>query len=115
MPSRFDTNLGRSSLPRSKKERIFMSDNFYGNWRISEMELWGQGFVDAEVPGYFHFSGKGMGEFQSGYVPWLYGLSILQAKGKGCRRIYLGRLTMKWTRLREEALFQLKMEFYMGI
>ena len=45
-----------------------MSKIFYGNWRINEMELWDQEFVDAEVPGYIHLSNDGMGEFQFGYV-----------------------------------------------
>jgi len=41
---------------------------FYGKWRIIEMELWDQDFVDAEVPGYISFSENGAGEFQFGYV-----------------------------------------------
>ena len=41
---------------------------FIGNWRITEMEQWDQDFVDAEVPGYISFGGKGTGEFHFGYV-----------------------------------------------
>ena len=41
---------------------------FYGYWRIKEMEMWGQEFIDAEVPGYFSFGDDDGGEFQFGYV-----------------------------------------------
>ena len=41
---------------------------FYGHWRIVEMEMWDQDFIDAEVQGYFHFDDDDGGEFQFGYV-----------------------------------------------
>jgi hypothetical protein len=41
---------------------------FYGDWRIKEMEMWDHDFIDAEVPGYFHFGDDYSGEFQFGYV-----------------------------------------------
>ncbi|GAB6904947.1 conserved hypothetical protein [Desulfosarcina cetonica] len=40
----------------------------YGYWRIIEMEMWDQKFIDAEVQGYFHFDDDDSGEFQFGYV-----------------------------------------------
>lgn len=40
----------------------------YGYWRIKEMEMWDQDFIDAEVPGYFLFDDDHSGEFQFGYV-----------------------------------------------
>ena len=39
-----------------------------GRWKIIWMEMWGQDFVDAEVPGHVTFDDKGRGEFQFGYV-----------------------------------------------
>ncbi len=39
-----------------------------GYWRISEMELWDQAFIDAETEGYFRFDHGESGEFQFGYV-----------------------------------------------
>ena len=41
---------------------------FLGKWKIIEMELWDQDFIDAEVPGYISFGENGRGEFQFGYV-----------------------------------------------
>lgn len=44
------------------------NNSFYGYWRIIEMELWDQDFIDAEVSGYVKFDDEDMGEFQFGYV-----------------------------------------------
>ena len=44
------------------------SNPFVGRWRIVWMELWGQDFVDMEVPGYFTFREDGGGDFQFGLV-----------------------------------------------
>ena len=41
---------------------------FIGNWRITEMDIWDQDYVDAEVPGYISFTENNHGEFQFGYV-----------------------------------------------
>ena len=59
-----------------------MSSEFYGNWRIKEMELWDQDFIDAEVPGYFHFSEDGMGDFQFGYVHGFMDCRYFKKNGK---------------------------------
>lgn len=45
-----------------------MNNNFITKWRIVEMELWDQDFIDAEVHGYIEFNEDRMGEFQFGYV-----------------------------------------------
>lgn len=42
--------------------------NNVGHYRITSMEMWGQDFVDAEVPGFIEFKKNGLGEFQFGYV-----------------------------------------------
>lgn len=41
---------------------------FAGKWRIVEMEVWGQDYVDMEVPGYIHIGSDGTGQFQFGLV-----------------------------------------------
>jgi ribonuclease J len=40
---------------------------FEGRWRIVSMETWDQGFVNAEVEGYFEFGSNRRGSFQFGY------------------------------------------------
>jgi hypothetical protein len=37
---------------------------FAGKWRIVEMEVWDQDYVDMEVPGYFRIGSDGIGQFQ---------------------------------------------------
>ncbi len=41
---------------------------FAGKWRIVEMEVWGQDYVDMEVPGCIHIGSDGIGRFQFGLV-----------------------------------------------
>jgi hypothetical protein len=41
---------------------------FAGKWRIVEMEVWDQDYVDMEVPGYFRIGSDGTGQFQFGLV-----------------------------------------------
>ena len=52
---------------KERSESVDM-DKFIGKWRITEMDMWDQDFVDAEVPGYISFSKNSHGEFQFGYV-----------------------------------------------
>lgn len=42
--------------------------SFTGNWRITEMEVWDQDYVDMEVPGYIQIGSGGIGQFQFGLV-----------------------------------------------
>ncbi len=44
------------------------NSNITGNYRITSMEMWGQDFVDAEVPGYIEIAKDGVGRFHIGYV-----------------------------------------------
>jgi hypothetical protein len=39
-----------------------------GRWRIVEMELWDQDFIDLIEPGYFEFGAEGFGYFGFGAV-----------------------------------------------
>lgn len=41
---------------------------FTGNWRIVEMEVWDQDYVDMEVPGYLSIGSDATGLFQFGLV-----------------------------------------------
>ena len=41
---------------------------FVGKWRIVEMEVWDQDYVDMEVPGFFRIGSDGTGQFQFGLV-----------------------------------------------
>lgn len=42
---------------------------FAGKWRIVEMEVFDQEYVDMEVPGYFRIGTDGTGQFQFGWSP----------------------------------------------
>ena len=45
---------------------------FLGVWRIVEMDVWSQDYVNLEVPGHFTFAKDNLGEFQFGTVRgWL--------------------------------------------
>ena len=41
---------------------------FAGKWRIAEMEVWDQEYVDMEVSGFVRISSNGTGRFQFGLV-----------------------------------------------
>ena len=41
---------------------------FSGKWRIVEMEVWDQDYIDMEVPGYIRIDSEGTGQFQFGLV-----------------------------------------------
>jgi len=41
---------------------------FAGKWRIVEMEVWDQDYVDMEVPGFIRIGSDGTGRFQFGLV-----------------------------------------------
>ncbi len=41
---------------------------FAGKWRIVEMEVWDQDYVDMEVPGFIRIGSDGTGQFQFGLV-----------------------------------------------
>ena len=41
---------------------------FFGKWRIVEMEVWDQDYVDMEVPGFIRIGSDGTGQFRFGLV-----------------------------------------------
>ncbi len=60
-----------------------MNENaFYGYWRIKEMEMHDQDFIDAEVPGYFQFDDDQSGQFHFGYVHGYMNFRFSMKKGK---------------------------------
>ncbi len=42
--------------------------HFAGKWRIAEMEVWDQEYIDMEVPGFIRIGSDGTGQFQFGLV-----------------------------------------------
>ena len=57
---------------------------FEGRWRITSMEMWSQGVVDAEVEGYFEFRSDGFGRFQFAYVSGDIDYRDSKREGKPC-------------------------------
>jgi hypothetical protein len=56
-------------MPECNKGASMKRKNPYiGKWRIIEMELWDQDFVDMETEGYFHFEKDELGSFHFGAV-----------------------------------------------
>lgn len=45
-----------------------MKHEYLGRWRIVDMEMWDQDYIDIEVPGYILFEENDLGEFQFGTV-----------------------------------------------
>ena len=41
---------------------------YLGKWRIIEMEMWDQDFIDLETEGHFLFEKDGLGSFQFGLI-----------------------------------------------
>jgi hypothetical protein len=41
---------------------------YIGKWRIIEMEMWDQDYIDLIIPGYFSFDNDDLGDFQFGSV-----------------------------------------------
>ena len=41
---------------------------YIGKWRIIEMEMWDQDYIDLVTPGYFSFDKDDLGDFQFGVV-----------------------------------------------
>ena len=47
-----------------KKDKL----KYIGKWRIIEMEMWDQDYIDLIIPGYFSFDGDDLGIFNCGSV-----------------------------------------------
>lgn len=41
---------------------------FVGNWRIAEMDVWPEDYIDLEVPGFIRIDSDGTGQFQFGLL-----------------------------------------------
>lgn len=55
---------------------------YSGEWKIIEMELWDQEYIDLVEPGYFYFDDDGMGEFVFGTVNGTIDARIDSVNGK---------------------------------
>jgi len=55
---------------------------FIGRWRITEMEVWDQDFIDLVVEGYFQFNTAGVGEFRFGAVQGSMDWWVMVVEGK---------------------------------
>lgn len=62
------TLLGRAWRRQSEEMERHHIKQFVGKWRIVEMEVWDQEYVDMEVPGYIRIDSDGIGRFQFGLV-----------------------------------------------
>lgn len=58
----------RPAAGRIGGEEMKLIKPFVGTWRITEMEVWDQDYVDMEVPGYIRIGQNGLGRFQFGLV-----------------------------------------------
>lgn len=45
-----------------------MKNPYIGKWRIVEMDMWDEEYIDMETEGYFQFKKDGMGYFHFGLV-----------------------------------------------
>jgi hypothetical protein len=62
---------------------------YFGKWRIIEMEMWDQDFIDLETEGYFTFDKDQLGSFEFGVVQGHLDYSIEDING-------LERLDFSW-------------------
>jgi hypothetical protein len=63
--------LPQERLPKDKSAKArgnSRPESILGQWRITQMDMWDQDFVDEEVEGYVRLDHGGSGEFQFGYV-----------------------------------------------
>jgi len=57
-------------------------ESILGHWRITQMELWDQDFVDADVEGYVRLDPGGSGEFQFGHVHGIIDYELTERDAK---------------------------------
>ncbi len=77
--------LSPDKLPRDERGKAISSStptSILGHWRITQMDMWDQDFVDAEVEGYVRLDDGGSGEFQFGYVQGLIDHDLSERDGR---------------------------------
>jgi hypothetical protein len=77
--------LSPDKLPREESDKPIDSskpESILGHWRITQMDMWDQDFVDAEVEGYVRLDDGGSGEFQFGYVHGLIDHDLSERDGR---------------------------------
>jgi hypothetical protein len=59
-----------------------LKNRYLGKWRITEMDLWDQDYIDMDVDGYFSFLEDKVGDFQFGLVQGVIDYRIEKFDGK---------------------------------
>ncbi len=65
--TRFVTGKSAEHSPEQFRETMDIKQ-FAGQWRIVEMAVWNQDYVDMEIPGSIRIDSEGTGWFQFGLV-----------------------------------------------
>jgi hypothetical protein len=116
--------LSPDKLPReepAKATRSSAPNSILGHWRITQMDMWDQDFVDAEVEGYVRLDDGGSGEFQFGYVHGLIDHDLTERdKRPAAEWSWEGNDEMDpasgrgWAMLQEDGTIKGKLSFHQG-
>jgi len=111
-------------LPRDEPAKAISSStptSILGHWRITQMEMWDQDFVDAEVEGYVRLDDGGSGEFQFGYVHGLIDHDLGRRDGRPAAEwSWEGNDEMDpasgrgWAALQDDGTIKGKLSFHRG-
>jgi len=118
---RRSTKKRKRRSTKKRKRRSTQAPTLRGRWRITEMELWDQDFVDAEVEGYFSFGRENCGEFRFGYVNGGMTYELIERDGRpGVEWTWEGYDEMDpasgrgWAVLDEHGMLKGKLHFHSG-
>jgi len=63
-----DKNIAMDYISSERKKIYNLKTKCLSKWRITEMDLWDQNYIDMETEGYFSFQEDNIGDFQFGLV-----------------------------------------------
>jgi hypothetical protein len=96
-------------------------ESILGHWRITQMDMWDQDFVDTEVEGYVQLDERGSGEFQFGYVHGWIDHELTERDGKPAAEwSWEGNDEMDeargrgWAALQDDGTIKGKLSFHQG-